>query len=48
MNRKSALIVLFVFVLTLPNMSISMLSIEKGAVHTENYNLNHKTTVLLI
>jgi hypothetical protein len=44
MNRKTALILLFVFVLTLPNMSMIMLSIEKGVVHTEDYNLNHIIT----
>lgn len=32
------------FVATLPYMSMFMLSIENGAVHTENYDLNHIIT----
>ena len=35
---------LLFFIATLPDMSMFMLSIEKGAVHTENYDLSHIIT----
>ena len=44
MNKFIAFFVLLFFVATLPDMSVFMLSIEKGIVHTENYDLSHIIT----